>query len=108
MTTDKGVYMYLTDPARLRKWMSYRGYSYAELGRAVGVSKQFVHQLAHSDRPGGKRTCKPGTARLMEKFLLPPKDQQAPDQDPLFVARHSETVGVTSETVGGQADTSGM
>lgn len=94
---ERGTYMYLTDPAKLRDWMTYRSLSYAELGRAAGVSRQFVHQLA----TGHKRTCRPKTARLIEKFLLPPQDRRSPGDGPLFVARYSDPSVVPSDSVGG-------
>lgn len=92
-TATREVYMYLNDPAQMRKWMRHRGLSYAELGQAVGKSRQFIHQLA----TGQKRTCRPATARKIEKFLLPPAGERRPDDKPLFVQRASDQTGGSSE-----------
>lgn len=96
MTTSRGVYMYLTDPDKLKEWIDFRDLSYGELGRAVGVSRQFIHQLVS----GQRRTCKPRTARSIEKFVLPPVEQRSPSEKPLFVRRASDMNGDNSETVG--------
>ena len=96
MAPSREVYMYLVDPAKLREWRNYRDLSLGELAQAVGVSKQFISQLEN----GTKRTSKPKTAKLIEKFLLPPASKRAPADGPLFVARYSGNVGVVSETVG--------
>jgi hypothetical protein len=95
MSQPSGVYMYLTDPEQLRKWMAYRHLSYGDLGRAADVSRQFIHQLA----TGRKRTCKPKTARLIEKILLDPPEVRKPGEVPLFVERRSDVPGELSETV---------
>jgi transcriptional regulator with XRE-family HTH domain len=97
MAASREVYMYLVDPAKLREWRQYRGLSLADLSRAVGVSKQFLSQL----EKGEKRTSKPRTANLIEKFLLPPAGKRAPTDGPIFVARYSKTAGEVSESVGG-------
>lgn len=87
-----GVYMQLSSPEALRAWMLHKGYSYADLGQMVGVSKQFIHKLA----TGQKRTCRPGTAARIEMVLLPPKELRGPGDLPLFVARGS---GVDGDSV---------
>jgi hypothetical protein len=95
MNHQPGAYMYLTEPHKLREWLTYRGISYRELGQAVGVSGQFIGQLVQ----GTRRTCRPQTARKIEKFLLPPMGQRAPDMKPLFVLKRSDWTGEPSETV---------
>lgn len=84
-----GVYMQLSSPEALRAWMLHKGYSYADLGQMVGVSKQFIHKLA----TGQKNTCRPGTAARIEMVLLPPKELRGPGDLPLFVARGSNVAG---------------
>lgn len=96
-----GVYMQLSSPDALRAWLKHRGYSYADLGRCVGISKQFVGQLA----TGEKKTCRPEVALLIEKVLLPPQELRGPGDLPLFVERTSKTNGGTSKTVVGATDT---
>lgn len=70
MTTTGGrLWVRLISPQVLKQYMHFRGFrSTKELADRIGVSKATVGHL-HS---GGRKTCSPNTARLIEEALNAP------------------------------------
>ncbi|MEV7973301.1 helix-turn-helix transcriptional regulator [Cellulomonas sp. NPDC089187] len=71
--------MHLRDAHQLTRYLHAGGLSQADLGRAVGVSRQFIHMLT----TGARRGCTgPVGARIEEALHLLPGTLFAPSESP--------------------------